>query len=85
MEIITMFIWLQEVDIWSYGCLLLELLTLQVPYQGRSESELYDLLQVNAKILKLLVDLFYQCTRGNPADRPSAKHIYDSLSVVSPR
>ncbi|KAJ8497928.1 hypothetical protein OPV22_008480 [Ensete ventricosum] len=107
-----------EVDIWSYGCLLLELLTLQVPYQGRSESELYDLLQMqqrprltpelealasspdektaaisqadnfsdaDAKILKLLVDLFYQCTRGNPADRPSAKHIYDSLSVVSPR
>ncbi|XP_064948313.1 uncharacterized protein LOC135598446 [Musa acuminata AAA Group] len=106
-----------EVDIWSYGCLLLELLTLQVPYQGRSESELYDLLQMqqrprltpelealssspdektaisqanifsdaDAEILKLLVGLFYQCTRGNPADRPSAKHIYDSLSVVSPR
>lgn len=39
----------------------------------------------DAEILKLLVGLFYQCTRGNPADRPSAKHIYDSLSVVSPR
>ncbi|XP_072991670.1 uncharacterized protein [Typha latifolia] len=103
-----------EVDIWSYGCFLLELLTLQIPYQGLSESEIYDLLQVqqgpsltqelellssfdepvtrlklgissdtDADILKLLIDLFHQCTRGNPADRPTAKHIYDSLCSVS--
>lgn len=38
---------LQEVDIWSYGCLLLELLTCKFPYEGKTESELYDLLQVN--------------------------------------
>ncbi|XP_008777677.2 uncharacterized protein LOC103697568 isoform X1 [Phoenix dactylifera] len=103
-----------EVDIWSYGCLLLELLTLQIPYIGQSESEIYDLLQMkqrprltpelealaspdepksrskseifcdsDAKILKLLVDLFYQCTSGNPADRPTAQDIYDSLFAVS--
>ncbi|XP_010917626.1 uncharacterized protein [Elaeis guineensis] len=103
-----------EVDIWSYGCLLLELLTLQIPYMGQSESEIYDLLQMkqgprlppelealaspdelksgskseifcdaDAKILKLLVDLFYQCTSGNPADRPTARDIYDSLFSVS--
>lgn len=103
-----------EVDIWSYGCLLLELLTLQIPYMGLSESEIYDLLQTkqrprltpeleelvspdepksrsksgifsdsDVKVLKLLVDLFYQCTRGNPVDRPTARYIYDSLGAVS--
>ncbi|KAJ8650446.1 hypothetical protein MRB53_003469 [Persea americana] len=34
-----------EVDVWSYGCLLLELLTLQVPYAGLSNSEYHQLLQ----------------------------------------
>ncbi|CAI9287241.1 unnamed protein product [Lactuca saligna] len=33
-----------EVDIWSFGCLLLELLTLQVPYVGLPESKIHDLL-----------------------------------------
>lgn len=36
----------QEVDIWSYGCLLLELLTLQVPYSGLPELHIHELLQV---------------------------------------
>ncbi|KAF5752336.1 hypothetical protein HS088_TW01G00244 [Tripterygium wilfordii] len=34
-----------EVDIWSYGCLLLELLTLQVPYLGLSDLQIHDHLQ----------------------------------------
>lgn len=34
-----------EVDIWSFGCLLLELLTLQVPYSGLSESDIHSLLE----------------------------------------
>ncbi|CAH1426306.1 unnamed protein product [Lactuca virosa] len=33
-----------EVDIWSFGCLLLELLTLHVPYVGLPESKIHDLL-----------------------------------------
>ncbi|KAK9137477.1 hypothetical protein Sjap_008071 [Stephania japonica] len=34
-----------EVDIWSYGCLLLELLTLGVPYAVDSKSEFHELIQ----------------------------------------
>ncbi|KAL5702183.1 hypothetical protein ACHQM5_027430 [Ranunculus cassubicifolius] len=33
-----------EVDIWSYGCLLFELLTLEVPYASLPESDIHDLL-----------------------------------------
>lgn len=38
-----------EVDIWSFGCLLLELLTLQVPYLGLPESEIHELLKMGKR------------------------------------
>ncbi|KAI3469629.1 hypothetical protein Pfo_026292 [Paulownia fortunei] len=38
-----------EVDIWSFGCLLLELLTLQVPYSGLLESEIHNFLQMGER------------------------------------
>ncbi|PRQ40614.1 putative dual-specificity kinase TKL-Pl-2 family [Rosa chinensis] len=33
-----------EVDIWSFGCLLSELLTLQLPYSGVADLEIHDLI-----------------------------------------
>ncbi|XP_057771533.1 uncharacterized protein LOC130991373 [Salvia miltiorrhiza] len=90
-----------EVDIWSFGCLLLELLTLQFPYCGVPETEIHNLLQAGERpkltdelealaqsdeelesepeTLRFLSKLFHQCTEKNPADRPSAKEIYDAL------
>lgn len=29
--------------------------------------------------LRFLVDLFYQCTNGNPAQRPTSQGLYDML------
>ncbi|MQL80067.1 hypothetical protein Taro_012525 [Colocasia esculenta] len=101
-----------EVDIWSYGCLILELLTLKIPYEGLPQEEIQDCLErkqrpqltpeleelfladeeaaacsrlglsysdADIKTLKLLIDLFYRCTRPNPAERPTARQIYDVL------
>ncbi|XP_078429569.1 leucine-rich repeat protein kinase family protein isoform X2 [Wolffia australiana] len=97
-----------EVDIWSFGCLILELLTLKIPYEGLSESEVQECLQrkqrpqlptwmekfsssdglssseLEIKVLRTLVNLFYKCTRGDPLDRPTARQVYDELCQVSP-
>ncbi|XP_022760190.1 uncharacterized protein LOC111306664 isoform X3 [Durio zibethinus] len=38
-----------EVDIWSFGCLLFELLTLKVPYSGLLELHIHELLQMGRR------------------------------------
>ncbi|XP_062108307.1 uncharacterized protein LOC133819151 [Humulus lupulus] len=105
-----------EIDIWSFGCLLLEMLTLRIPYSGLPEVEIHDHLQMGKRpqltdeledmglssepeiaqsgseldekkadsdALKFLVDLFRQCTKENPTDRPMAKELYEMLIAQS--
>ncbi|XP_061373943.1 uncharacterized protein LOC133316233 [Gastrolobium bilobum] len=38
-----------EADIWSFGCLLLEMLTLQIPYFGVPDSHVHDSLQMSKR------------------------------------
>ncbi|KAJ1402563.1 Serine/threonine-protein kinase, active site [Sesbania bispinosa] len=38
-----------EADIWSFGCLLLEMLTLQIPYFGVPDSHIHDSLQMGKR------------------------------------
>lgn len=38
-----------EVDIWSFGCLILELLTLQIPFMGLSDVEVHNSLQMGLR------------------------------------
>ncbi|XP_071714915.1 uncharacterized protein [Rutidosis leptorrhynchoides] len=104
-----------EVDIWSFGCLILELLTLQVPYAGLPESEIHELLFMGKrpvltdeleamgpaedtdvtkskskteeykkeKTMRFLIDIYRQCTKEDPSDRPTAEKIYQILCDFS--
>ncbi|PWA95893.1 Armadillo repeat-containing protein 3 and Serine/threonine-protein kinase CTR1 [Artemisia annua] len=40
-----------EVDLWSFGCLILELLTLRLPYAGLQESKIHELILLGIRPL----------------------------------
>ena len=54
---------MQEVDIWSFGCFLLEMLTLGTPYQGLPDSEIYDMILVRPLHIRSKL-LFFSCSSG---------------------
>lgn len=45
-SVMSLLLFSQEVDIWSFGCLIFELLTLQNPYFDLSELQIHESLQV---------------------------------------
>ncbi|KAL8128896.1 hypothetical protein V2J09_018051 [Rumex salicifolius] len=61
-----------EVDVWSYGCLLLELLTLQVPYFGLPDSDIHELLQ-NGERPPLSDELQVLVSMENPTEARNSK------------
>jgi len=80
----------EKADIWSYGMVLFELLTLDIPYRGSVKSHFQIPLTIEAGIRPTLPDLppsyadmvslFVLCTEKDPADRPQAKEIVKRLS-----
>lgn len=47
------------------------------------EAEAGSIADADADATRLLVELFYECTSGDPADRPTAECIFDRLVEFS--
>lgn len=78
----------EKIDIWSYGMILFELLTLEIPYRqefGRDKREIEKAIEsgrrpnlnnkgsrIRERIMPIL---YHQCTDFNPRKRPSAQDI----------
>lgn len=54
------------------------------PTMTGSDSSLAAASETDAEMLKFLVDLFVQCTDGNPSNRPTAVQVYEMLCSVLP-
>lgn len=50
------------------------------PSKARNSKSLEDTTDAELEALGFLVDIFRQCTEGNPGDRPSASDLYESLA-----
>ncbi|KAK7357416.1 hypothetical protein VNO80_16701 [Phaseolus coccineus] len=66
-----------EADIWSFGCLLLEMLTLQIPYSGLSDSHFHDSLQMG-KRPQLTDELEALSSMNEPSMIPSGEELEKS-------
>ncbi|KAM0929646.1 hypothetical protein ACQ4PT_001660 [Festuca glaucescens] len=58
-----------EVDIWSFGCFIFEMLTLHRPYQGLPDSEIYDLIKRKKQRPRLTKELEAFWTMDEPITR----------------
>ncbi|KAF2616874.1 hypothetical protein F2Q68_00042807, partial [Brassica cretica] len=69
----------QEVDIWSFGCLIFELLTLQIPYFDSSELQIQESLQ-NGKRPKLPEEL--ETLASETEEEESASKLREELDLT---
>jgi serine/threonine protein kinase len=74
-------------DVFSYGMILFELLTEQIPYQGLPTTEIYRILQEKSRPRlpeqfagHPLSDLIFRCWKENPAHRPTFDVIFEMFA-----
>lgn len=82
----------EKVDIWSYGVVLWELLTMEIPYRDVDSTKIIygvgnyilslPILETFPDGFKLLLHL---CWKKKPKDRPSFKNIIKHLEIASPQ
>lgn len=80
----------EKVDIWSFGVVLWELLTCEVPYDGMEQSAIMYMVgcgKLRPPIPKTCPDGFRlimeMCWKLNPKERPSFKLILNHLQIAS--
>ncbi|KAL5127340.1 Tyrosine-protein kinase Src64B [Glycine soja] len=71
----------EEANIWLFGCLLLEMLTLQIPYSGLSDSHFLDSLQMG-KRPQLTDELRVLSSMNGPTMIPSGEELEKSDAGV---
>lgn len=79
-----------KADVWSVGMVLLELITLKMPYEDEEASRLVGMIQEGRRpnVDKIgpqfaeLITVFKACTMLNPEDRPEMAEVRDKLQQI---
>ena len=75
-------------DIWSFGCILLEFVTRELPFASITDNAIFHMLQSDSAEIPLnfstttpqiIADLISKCLLRNPNERPSFNSIYDDV------
>lgn len=81
-----------ESDVWSFGCVLLEFATRELPFYTLQDAAVFPLLQndnaevpinLNTKTPRIISVLIYKCLSRNKAYRPSFGEIIDAVKNVN--
>jgi len=80
----------EKCDIWSFGMVLVEMVTLNPPYYGMSTTEatqnirngVLPSLEVNPNIDESISNLIYSCLKKVPSERPSATDILNTINLL---
>jgi len=79
----------ESADVYSYGMILWEILSLEIPYFGIDPRKLMNIVAEEKKIVEVpkkgninIRKLTTQCLDYDPCKRPSLKNIVDTLEAV---